>query len=555
MTSTAEPRTPDAVPLGSAYALPSAESHSAARWPLFVVVVALSAFAVWIVSPRFAIDGPSLVDDWSAISRSPDQLAALARFENPEPERFRPSWIAWNYVQWQTLDAPRGLVGPNIWNVLRLLVFVVGMTLLTALMLPRARGSREAVVHACLAAVPAFAVLNVPKFARDFAWFGPQEPLLLGGLALGGSLLALTARSLLSESPVGALTAAMGVAGSFFWLLGVYQKEVALCAIPLIAAALFVGRSSVSGWRHLSPWRRRALGALGLVTALPLVHVAVQVARITLRGDIVYGAEVDGGAGIARGLRVLYDWSHEAMPQTARDFMLCAVALVLVAAIVRRRIDTLALGALASGALTIVFAAQSGVAVSRYYIPIYALFAVAGSLSLARLPELVQAAGVLIVFFAFFPVTEPRAEVTRWSDEEQQHSEIVALVGGLERSGCTVAAAGLDLETGLALPVLVGLERTGTERTCAEGSAYFVLPPYPGESLPLVRACAPGSLEPIAVGRLLGVHECKRVHADAAEILAASRFRSVTTELSYPRLALSNSGSGADSRSYDRTTS
>jgi hypothetical protein len=342
-------------------------------------------------------------------------------------------------------------------------------------------------------------------------------------------LLALTANSLLSEAPVAVLkTAAMGTAGSFFWLLGVYQKEVALCAIPLIAAALYIG-SSVSRWRVVSPGRRRALGALGLVAALPLVHVAVQVARITLRGDIVYGAEVDGGAGIAHGLRVLYDWWHEAMPQTARNMMLCAVALVVVAAVVRRRIDLIALGALASGALTIVFAAQSGVAVSRYYIPIYALFAVAGSLSLARLPEIVQAAGVLAVFFAFMPPTETRAEVKAWSAEEQQHSEIVAFVAGLERSGCTVAAAGLDLETGLALPVLVGLDEAGGERACPEGGAYLVLPPYPGESLPLVRACAPGALEPIAVGRLLGVHECTRVRADAAEILAAARFRSIPT--------------------------
>ena len=84
---------------------------------------------------------------------------------------------------------------------MRLLVFVVGITLLTALMLPRAHGLRDSIIHACLAAVPAFAVLTVPKFARDFAWFGPQEPLLIGGLALGGALLALTARSLLSENP------------------------------------------------------------------------------------------------------------------------------------------------------------------------------------------------------------------------------------------------------------------------------------------------------------------------------------------------------------------
>ena len=207
--------------------------------------MALSVFAVWILSPRFAIDGPSLVDDWSAISRSPDQLEALARLENPEVERFRPSWIVWNYLQWHTFDAPQGLVGPNVWNIVRLLVFVVGITLLTALMLPRAHGFRESIVHACLAGVPAFAVLTVPKFARDFAWFGPQEPLLIGGLALGGALLALTVRSLLSEDPIRiSATVAMGIAGCLFWLLGVYQKEVALGAIPLIAAALYAGRST-----------------------------------------------------------------------------------------------------------------------------------------------------------------------------------------------------------------------------------------------------------------------------------------------------------------------
>ena len=155
------------------------------------------------------------------------------------------------------------------------------------------------------------------------------------------------------------------------------------------------------------------------------------------------------------------------MPQPARNLMLCAVALVLVAAVVRRKVDLLALGALASGALTIVFAAQSGVAVSRYYIPIYALFAVAGSLSLVRLPEVVQAAGLLVVFFAFMPPTETRAEVRVWSSQQQQHSKIVALVSALERSGCTVATAGLDLETGLALPVLAGLKPRETSAPVA----------------------------------------------------------------------------------------
>jgi hypothetical protein len=297
-----------------------------------------------------------------------------------------------------------------------------------------------------------------------------------------------------------------------------------LSAIPLVAAALYAGRDRRSTWGALSSRRRYALIVVGAVAVLPLVHVAFQVLRITLRGDIVYGAEVDGGAGIARGLEVLYDWLHEAMPRTAQDLMLASVVLVLVAAVARRRVDALALGALGSGALAIAFAAQSGVAVSRYYIPLLALCVVAVSLSLARLPDVVAAAGVIAVFFAFMPPTETRAEVTRWSDEEQQHATSVRLVSDLERSGCTVAAAGLDLESSLALPVLVALESRADRRDCAP--AYLVLPPNPSPDFPLLRACVDGELYPLAEGRLLGVYECRQLRSGASRPLEAERFRS-----------------------------
>lgn len=443
-------------------------------------------------------------------------------------ERFRPGWIAWNYLQWHTFDAPRGLVGPNVWNVLRLLVFVLGTTLMTALMLPRARDLPQSVVHAGLAVLPAFTVLAVPKFARDFAWYGPQEPLLLGGLALGGSLLWIAARTLTDDARVGRLVlAASAVCGTVCWLFGVYQKEVSLSAIPLLAGVLYVGRARLARWRELSSARRYALVVLGVVVVVPLVHVAIQAGRITIRGDLVYGAEVDGGAGIRRGLDLLYEWAPEAMPEPARQLLVIAVVLVVVASVVRRRIDVLAVGALASGLLTILFAAQSGFVASRYYIPILALFAVAASLSLARLPDLVAVAGVLAVFFAFMPPTETRAEVRRWSSEEQQHAEIVLLVAELERSGCTVAAADLDLETGLALPVLTGLEAPSRQRRCP-ADAYLVLPPAPPDRLALAGVCA-NPLQPILLGQLLGVHACGRLRAGADEVLAARRFRSSGT--------------------------
>ena len=214
------------------------------------------------------------------------------------------------------------------------------------------------------------------------------------------------------------------------------------------------------------------------------------------------------------------------MPQTARDLMLVTVALVVVASVVRRKVDVLALGALASGLLTIVFAAQSGVAVSRYYIPLLALFVVAASLSLARLPDLIAAAGVLVVFFAFVPPTETRAQVRQWSGRGAAACEIVRLVAELERSGCAWSADGLD--AGDEPRIAAHEPRTCCpERACA-AEAYLVLPPVRGRGTRAVEDMRAGGLEPVLVGRLLGVHACTRLAVGAEGVLAAHRFRSST---------------------------
>jgi hypothetical protein len=394
-------------------------------------------------------------------------------------------------------------------------------------MLPRARGARQAFVYAGLAALPAFVVLTVPKFAADFARFGPQEPLLLGGLALGGSLLWVAGSELTSEAPVNRPAIAGSLfGGTFFWLLGVYQKEISLSAIPLIAAAAYLGRARLARWPDLSTARRFALLALGAVIVVPLTHVAIQVARFTIHGDLVYGAEVDGGEGIVSGLELLHEWAPEAMPEPVRQLLVATVALVVVASAVQRSIDVLAVGALGSGVLAIVFAAQSGVVASRYYIPIVALFVVAASVALSRLPDLVAAAGVLAIFFASMPPTETRAEVRRWSSEEQQHAKIVQLVAELEHSGCMVAAGSLDPETSLALPVLEALEPEG-EHECAPNAAYLVIPSSNNETVVLLEACVPGRLEPILVGRLVSVHECVELGSRAKELLDAHRIAGV----------------------------
>lgn len=485
------------------------------RWWVLAVVLLLSGLAVWLTSLRFELDTPSLVDDWAAITKADDQLGEVLRFRNPEEQRFRPGWIAWNYLQWYTLDAPHGMVGPNVWNVLRILVLVGGLTLLTALALPPPRRRSEAALHAALAGIPAFVVVTAPKLTVDLARFGPQEPLLVGGIMLGGALLVLTARVLLDPQHAAfhPRTAALLVVGGGLWSLGVYHKETSLAALPLLAAALFAGRARLASWRRLSTRRRAGLVALGAVVTLPLLHVAYESLRIVLRGDLVYDAEVDAGRGAWAGVDVLWHWADEALPWAGRAFVVSAVVLTALAFALRRRLDVVALGALASGALAFAIAGQSGVLATRYYMPSYALFAVAFVLSLVRFPPLVQLAGLLLVVFAFVPLTEARNEVGLWAADERLDGAFIVAVAERVSAGCVVASAGLDEEPGQAFPVLMAIEGRASP-PCPVGGTYSLAGPH-DEGRALLGACAPGELQRDLDGRdLATLYWCPRLHTE-----------------------------------------
>jgi hypothetical protein len=480
---------------------------------LVCAIVALTALGTWLVSPRFSIDTPSLIDDWSAISRSPEQVHALLRLENPEVQRFRPSWILWNALQWHTFDAPDGFVGSNAWNLARMAVVVIGLCLLTLIAMPSPRTRVEALLQAALAAMPVLLVVTVPKFARDLARFGVQEPLFLGGLTLGGSLLVLAVRVLLAAPRRPAWQAwVLGVSGAFFWAVGVYQKEASLSAIPLLAAALYAGWGRLSSWRSLSRARRWGLVAIGLSFTIPLAHVAVETIRIAGRGDLVYGTQV-GGGGIVRGFDILYDWAHEVFSLQAQRVLVASLVLAVVAMAVRRRVDVIVLGVLASGALTLVYAAQTNAAVSRYYLPAYALAAVALVLSLARLPAAAQVAGlVLLLAVVRTSVAAAHDEVQVWVDEEDRGAALVHATADAYATGCPVAVAGLDLETSEALPVLVGLEHRDVAPACTEGATYLVVGTLP-EGAALRAACSPTALEPVLEEYPASVYRCSRLRA------------------------------------------
>jgi hypothetical protein len=510
------------------------EERRGVHWLLLSLAIgAVSLLAVWMISPRFEIDVASVVDDWAAYFYSPDQLADVLRLTNPETERFRPGVIVWGYLQWHTLGAPESLVGPNAWNVLRVIILVAGLTLFTALALPLRRGRLELLLYVCLASIPAFVVVLVPKFARDLARFGPQEPLLVGGMALGGSLIFLAARALLDESrpPVAWRVVARALVGSLAWALGVYQKETSVCVLPLLAGVALAAWPRLPGWRGLSRERKISLGVLGAVIVLPLLHVGIELLRIVRRGDLVYDAQVAGGRGLVDGVRALWNWTHEAVPENARLLAYGAVLLTVVASLVRRRIDPIAVGALVSGSLTFVFAGQSGVVATRYYIPALALFAVAFALSLARLPTIVVAAGVLAVFFSFMPPPGTRDEVRAWTNEELGNGAFVQEVTALSRSGCTVAVAGLDLETSVALPVLVGITSAEGDRGCMPGETYIVAGPG-NDGAALVAACMSGALRPLTEAPVGTVYRCGELRpgVQPARLVARNRFGAVVRD-------------------------
>jgi hypothetical protein len=506
--------------------VPDARAGAARLLALAAAGVLVSGLAVWLISPRFELDAPSLVDDWSAISFSTDQLRDVVLLENPEEQRFRPGWIVWNAVQWHTLDAPGGMFGPNLWNVLRAVVLVAGLTLLTSLMLPRPARGGEAIVHAALAGLPAFLVVTMPKFVVDLTRFGPQEPLLVGATALGGSLIVLAVRPLLDAAqPLPRLrTAVLAVAGVAFWALGVYQKETALAVVPLLLAALWAGRERLSSWGRLTRGRRVALAALGAGVVLPLLHVVIESLLIVGRGDLVYGAEVDSGQGIVRGLQDLYDWASEALPYAGRAMVVGAFVVTVLATLVRRKVDVLAYGALLSGVLALVLVAQAGVVSTRYYIPAYALFAVGLACSLARLPLAVQAAGVVAAVLAFTPTTEARDGVRNYVDRESQQGELVQAVAEVEAAGCVVAAAGLDPEASEALPVVVAVERPRTARACEEGATYLVVG-GDAAGLALRRACVPPQVRVVQQTDAMALLRCGRLHDGGAALVARYRLR------------------------------
>ena len=96
------------------------------------------------------------------------------------------------------------------------------------------------------------AALTAPSLAIDMARYGPQEPLLVGCMALGAVLLVRSHRRRCSgPRAVTARTVAAIAAGLVLWAFGVFQKEPSICVLLLAPFLLPTLRAQRPRWARL----------------------------------------------------------------------------------------------------------------------------------------------------------------------------------------------------------------------------------------------------------------------------------------------------------------
>lgn len=446
--------------------------------------LAVSGLAMLIVSPRFTIGDLSLVDDWSVSSTSPravQQLLHLAYDPGSlDPHRYRPAFAVWNALVWHTLGAPGSLTGPNLWNTLRILLYVACVMALVLATIPRA--VRPGARIALAAGLPAL-VLTTPGFGADFARFGLAEPLLVGGMTGGALLLVLATGRWVAAEPWWRV-APLLAGGYLLWLFGVYQKETSVC---FLVAAPFVYLFLDRRWRASGLIRRTLLAdrrfqAVAVAALVPVVHMATEVWRLAASGTIVYGQHVPRGAGGVAGRLASGTATQWAAMTFALESPLWAVlslvCVVLAVGALRRRdaLDWLLVGFVLTGWSSLGFQALSGTeAVSRYYLPSATLFGAAAALALARSRPSIRRADVVAVSVLFLLGSLGSYwNVRGWAANEREGNALVDRIAALNPQRCPVYMGRAEEELARAAPVLVALEGKNGARCVPGADAVLV---------------------------------------------------------------------------------
>ena len=462
------------------------------RVGVLVCLAVVSLVSFWSIEPRLHRDFPSMVDDWSAIEKAPEQLRQVVRLGNPESIRYRPGLIMWNALQWHTLGGPTNFLAAELWGIVRWMTLVVGVTLLAALLIGRPDRLRDR-RWLLVVGVPLVTV-TVPSIAIDLARYGPQEPLLVGCMALGAVMLVRAVDRLLDGSPTRAGLLLVIAAGLVLWSFGVLQKETSICALFLAPFLWPTLRLQTERWSLLSRARRLSLAALAPAILLPFVPMVARTVQLALADERVYE---DDAASKSLVMRLSDQFSKaDGMLHSHLPTVVFVAAVVLLAAVTFRfGADWLSIGLLVVAVAFIAFAADVGVVETRYYVPPITLAALVLARSATRLRSaVVIGAGILLIGGGLWQARSAHDRVTRWVGTEDEQEVLVREAAGRAAGGCPVAIIGLNVEFVEALPVLMPLAQE-PPHGCTHGERFVVVLDRgaPGDSSadPVLVACRP----------------------------------------------------------------
>jgi hypothetical protein len=476
--------------------------------PLICLVV-VAAASFWSIEPRLHHEFPSTVDDWSAIEKAPAQLRGVLRLGVPEGTRYRPGFVMWNALQWHTLGAPKHFLGPLLWDIARWAVLVVGVTLLTLLLVGRPRGPRDG--RWLLAIGVPLVAITAPAIAIDIARYGPQEPLLVGCMALGAVLLVRAIERLLAGEHAGPGVLSALSAGLVLWTFGVLQKETSICVLLLAPFLWPTLRDQRGRWALLDERRRRAIGLVTAGILLPFLPMVVRTTQLALTGDRLYE---DPSASNRFSTRLSDQLSQAAgVLHTELPTIVVVAAVVLLAAVLLRvGVDWISVGLLVVAVGFVAFAAHAGVVTSRYYIPTIALAALVLARSAVRLGHMaVLLVGVSLIGGGLFTAHDAHTWVWRWVNGERAQEALVREAAARAAAGCTVAVVGTNVEFVVALPVLMPLARE-RPRGCVEGERFLArldsgAPGSTPPDNPVLLACRPEQ-EPVWTSSVGELYRC-----------------------------------------------
>ena len=463
----------------------------AVRLRLATPALVVFAVGVWVISPRFSITGPSLIDDWYAIRAAPRVLHEVLTLSPDVRARFNPGWVLWNWIQWRLPGAPENMLGPNALGVARLALLVTGMTTATAILVRR--DDEYPFARALLYSLPALVVVTVPDFAVELARFGPQEPALTGGMLLGGSMMYWGGRELNDGAATRVRPWLLLGVGLSIWCYGVFQKETSICAFLLLVLIVPCGRN---WWRKLRSGEHRTLVAAAILAAaaLPLLIVLYEVAKIVERGSLVYGARVrTGGSAVSvflHGFGHMHSETHSRL-----GFLLTAIVLAaLLLGLLRRHVDWTLLALILVAFASFEMSFQSGVYTGRYYLPTIALLAIGSARAIRVLPKIPRYA-VAGVAFALLLISANGANTnTRdWASGDQLGDDLVSAVALSTNNGCNLRIKGVDDERSQAIAFLVSYHHPFD---CKQVARHSLI----GPSATQTPATACGILKPTLIG-------------------------------------------------------